>query len=502
LIFLEITVSLSGTFLVMRSSEQQIVQTGGTMKPYQPKNYSFEDAAHLLRRAGFGGTAEEIKKLQSLGPELAVEQLLAFSDNDQTQNNPHDIEKTLKDALEANGGKVGGAQGAAVLTLQGWWLHKMLNTNQPLKEKLALFWHGHFATGLDKVRNAFALQRQNELFRRLGAGKFDVLTLQVAKDPAMLRYLDNDENIKAHPNENFARELMELFTMGVHGGYSEKDVQESARAFTGWTFKGGGNKDVQGYKNIQFMFIPKNHDTGTKTFLGQSSNFDGADIVHIVTHHPSSAKFMTEKIWRYFVSEELPENIHNDLIQVWTESKLDIRELLRSIFTSQEFYAPQNRNNLIKSPLEYVIGSLRALKAKLLLEQELTLVNLLANQAQIPFYPPNVKGWDGGLDWIADTTLLNRIQFMGTISGGKLAMRPRIKKDSEKIPPQPIAGLTFPLGSSTKQTIDLIGKTFLGEQPTGVLRKALETFAKGRNTADVAKGLVYIVLISPHFHLA
>lgn len=473
------------------------------MKPYQPKNYSFEDAAHLLRRAGFGGTSEEIRKVQVLGPSLAVEQLLTFSSDDRTGDNPHDIEKTLEDALEANGGKIGGAQGAAILTLQGWWLFKMLNTNQPLKEKLALFWHGHFATGLDKVRNAFALQRQNELFRRLGTDKFDSLTLQVAKDPAMLRYLDNNDNVKAHPNENFARELMELFTLGVHGGYSEKDVQESARAFTGWAFKGGSNKDVAGYKNPEFVMMPKNHDTGVKTVLGQSGNFDGTDIVRIVTQHPSSAKFMTEKIWRYFVSEDLPEDIHLELVKVWISSKLDIRELLRFIFTSEAFYAPQNRNNLIKSPLEYVIGSLRTLKAKLLLEQELTLVNLLASQAQIPFYPPNVKGWDGGLEWIADTTLLNRIQFMGTISSGKLAMRPRFKKDKEgKMPPQPIAGLTFPLGSSTKETIDLIGKTFIGEVPTGVLRKALETFAKGRNTTDVARGLTYLVLISPHYHLA
>ena len=469
------------------------------MKPYQPKNYSFEDAAHLLRRAGFGGTSEEIRTLQSLGPALAVEKLLAFSNNDQTQDNPHDIEKTFTDVLQSSG-KVNNAHGVSILSLQGWWLHKMLYTNQPLKEKMVLFWHGHFATGLDKVRNVFALRQQNELFRHLGTGKFDALTLEVAKDPAMLRYLDNDENIKAHPNENFARELMELFTLGVHGGYSERDVQESARAFTGWTFR-GSKKDKANF-NPQFSVVAKDHDTGIKTLLGQSGNFDGADVVRIVTHHPSSAQFMTEKIWRYFVSEELPENIHNDLVQIWTDSKLDIRELLRAILTSNAFYAPENRHNLIKSPLEYVIGSLRSVSAKLLLEQELTLVNLLANQAQVPFYPPNVKGWDGGLDWIADTTLLNRIQFMGAISSGKLAMRPRIKKDSEKIPPQPIAGLRFPVGENLKETIDLIGRNFLGEQPTGILRKALETFAKGRNTPEVAKGLAYIVLISPHYHLA
>ncbi len=471
------------------------------MKPYQPQNYSFEDAAHLLRRAGFGGTIAEVKKIQILGPSLAVEKLLGISDNDGTNNNPHNIEETLKAAIEAKGGAIGGVQGAVVPTLQGWWLHKMLNTKQPLKEKMVLFWHGHFATGHDKVRNSFALQQQNELFRRLGFRKFDELTLAVAKDPAMLRYLDNDENVKDHPNENFARELMELFTMGVHGGYSEKDVQESARAFTGWTFK-SNNKNIESYKNPQFVFIPQKHDKGMKNFLGQTGDFDGTDIVRIVTNHPSSAEYITAKIWRYFVSEELPKNIHQDLINTWVSSKLDIKELLRTIFTSQEFYAPENRNNLIKSPLEYVIGSLRSVNAKLVLEQELTLLGMLANQAQVPFYPPNVKGWDGGLDWIADTTLLNRIQFMGVINGGKIAMRPRLKKEGKGEKPQPIAGLTFPLGSSVAQTIDLVGQTFLGETPTGVLRKALETFAKGRNTPEVAKGLSYIVLISPHYHLA
>jgi uncharacterized protein (DUF1800 family) len=472
------------------------------MKPYQPQNYSFEDAAHLLRRAGFGGTFNEIKKIQALGPQLAVESLLSFSNNDQTQNNPHDIEQTLNDALKAKGGAIGGVQGAVVPTLQGWWLHKMLNTNQPLKEKIVLFWHGHFATGQDKVRNSFALQQQNELFRRMGFGKFDALTLAVAKDPAMLRYLDNDENVKDHPNENFARELMELFTMGVHGGYSEKDVQESARAFTGWTFK-SNNKNLELYKNPQFVFMAKNHDTGTKTVLGQTGNFEGADIVRIVTHHPSSAEFMTAKIWHYFVSEDLPKSVHQELIKIWVNSKLDIRELLRTIFSSQEFYAVEQRNNLIKSPLEYVVGSLRAVNAKLLLEQELTLIGMLGAQAQVPFYPPNVKGWDGGLDWIADTTLLNRIQFMGVIASGKIAMRPRLKQDTkgEKTPAQPIAGLQFPHGSSLAETIDLVGQTFLGEKPSGVLRKALETFAKGRNTPEVAKGLSYLVLISPHYHL-
>jgi uncharacterized protein (DUF1800 family) len=476
------------------------------MKSYQPKNFSFEDAAHLLRRVGFGGTPEEVRKLQSLGPELAVEELLSFSEDDGTQDNPHDVVKIFDDAMVIHDGKIGKVAGIAILGLQGWWLHKMLTTTQPLKEKLTLFWHGHFATGLDKVKQPFALKNQNELFRNLGIKKFDALTLAVAKDPAMLNYLDNDQNAKAHPNENFARELMELFTMGVHGGYSEKDVQESARAFTGWTFQGGKNAEKDNgvhYKNPQFVFTPKVHDTGAKTILGKTGNFDGTDIVKIVTHHPSSAEFMTAKIWRFFVSEELPDSTHQELIRTWNESQLDVRELLRVILTSDAFYAPENRNALIKSPIEYVIGSMRSIRAKLLPEQELTLVGTLAPLAQIPFNPPNVKGWDGGMEWIADTTILNRIQLMGTIQGGKIAVRPNIKQNgNDKIPPQPIAGLEFPMDSSSAKTIDLISKTFLGKKPDDTLRKAMEAFAKGRNTPEVAKGLSYLVMISPQYHLA
>ena len=191
------------------------------MKAYSSKEYSFEDAAHLLRRAGFGGMPTEVEELRKLGPKLAVEKLLAFSKDDGTNPNPHNFRPILENAANA-----GQARGQAINTLQGWWLHKMLTTTQPLKEKLTLFWHGHFATGLDKVRNAFMLEEQNELFRLFGLGRFDALVLEVSRNPAMLIYLDNAENVKGHPNENYARELMELFTMGVHGGYTERDVQE------------------------------------------------------------------------------------------------------------------------------------------------------------------------------------------------------------------------------------------------------------------------------------
>ena len=465
------------------------------MKPYNPANYSFEDAAHLYRRMGFGGTPQEIEALRKLGPTAAVENLMRFSDNDGTQNNPHDLEARFKEIVD--GGRPPNQAAAGVVPIaQAWWIYKLVNSSQPFKEKLTLFWHGHFATGLDKVRSAFMLQQQNELLRRAGLGKFQQVVLAVAQDPAMLIYLDNNENTKNHPNENFARELMELFTMGVHGGYTEKDVQESARSFTGWSAT--KQRGLPGSPS-KFVFNQKDHDTGTKNFLGQNGNFAGEDIVRMVSTHPSTAKFMTTKLWRFFVNESISDATSSDLVSVWTRSDGDIREVLRTIFTSAEFYAAENRQNLIKSPLEYVVGSLRASQTKLGQAHDLGLIGVVGTMAQIPFYPPNVKGWDGGLDWIADTTILSRLQFIGALTSEKLPTN--IPKNSNIPKPSPSTS-SWPVGSTLDETLELIGQTYLGAKPTGTLEKALRAFAKNRNSPEVAKGLAYLVMVSPQYHIA
>jgi uncharacterized protein (DUF1800 family) len=468
------------------------------MKPYRPKTYSFEDAAHLMRRAGFGGTPEQIEELRLLGPQLAAEKLLRFTAQDGTQSNPHSIEKTFQAAQQQG---VNNPAARAIPTLQAWWIHKMLQSREPLKEKLTLFWHGHFVSALDKVRNAFMLRDQNELFRSKGLGKFQDLVLEVSRDPAMLRYLDNDQNVKEHPNENYARELMELFTMGAYGGYTEKDVQEAARAFTGWTFSRGR---INANPNPKFIFNAKQHDTGVKTVLGQTGKWGGEDVVRIVTNHPATPKFMTRKLWAFFVNEDAPDAVIEELSRTWVQSDGNIREVLLDMLTSEAFYAPENRAVLIKSPLEYVIGTLRSLDIQLEPGQNLGLISLLNAMAQTPFLPPDVSGWDAGLGWIADTTLLNRLNFVGMIAGtGRLPV-PRNQMGQQnqgQQGPVPIK-LEVPRGANTTETIDLIGRTLLGSTPSGGLRRALEAYAKGRNSPEIAKGLVYLVLASPQYHLA
>ena len=471
------------------------------MKPYNPKEFTFEEAAHLLRRAGFGGSISEVESLRRLGLGLAVEKLLSFSDDDGTQDNPHDLDEQFKIALE-NGRPVSQAVASTIPVAQGWWVYKMRITTQPLKEKLTLFWHGHFVSGLDKVRHGYMLKNQNELFRRSGLGKFEALTLEVAKDPAMLDYLDNNSNTKKKPNENFARELMELQTLGVHGGYTERDIQEAARALTGWTYTLNRKAGTDAVKTPEFMFAQKDHDTGTKTVLGQTGNWTGQDVVRIVCNHPSAPKFMITKLWNFFVAPKISDATLDDLNALWLRTGGSIRELLREIFNSAEFFAPENRYGLIKSPLEFVVGSLRSSQAVLEPTQNMALLGILGRMAQIPLNPPNVKGWDGDMDWIADTTMLNRLQYVATLSSGNLPTV--VRKDngylggagSKKIP-----SLEWIVGKDTAETIDFIGRTHLGAVPTGTLRRALELFAKGRNTPEVARNLAYLVMISPQYHL-
>ena len=452
------------------------------MKPYAPERYFYRDAAHLLRRAGFGGTVAEIETYRKLGPEAAVERLL--SSTDAVASNPMDWR------VRFDGNNAGGP----IRDLIAWWLYRMMHTQNPLLEKLTLFWHGHFATGRDKVNNAFALAAQNEQFRLKGRGLFEELALEVSRDPAMLRYLDNDKNVKGKPNENYARELFELFTMGVHGGYTEKDVQEAARAFTGWTHTHVSEANKHERK---FVFAKDKHDTGNKTVLGQTGDWDGSDVVALACAHPATAKFITGKLWRFFVSETITASQAAALEAKWLETNGNIREVLRLIFTSEDFYAPENRYALIKSPVEYVIGTLKGTQAQLQPGHWLALGDQLGNMTQSLFYPPNVKGWDGGESWIADYTLLNRLGFIGALMAGNL---PYAKSNPDEVPPK--VTLELPAGRNARETIDLIGKTIMGDTPLGELRVALQAVQAEVITPDVANRMTHLALVSPQYHLA
>lgn len=472
------------------------------MKPYRPTTYSFEDAAHLMRRAGFGGTPEEIEKLRGLGPELAVEKLLSFSADDGTEPNPNDVNAAF-DALLKEGVDIGKAVARLTPTVQLWWTHKLLTTTQPLKEKLTLFWHGHFASGSDKVKSGFILKAQNELFRRMGAGDFEPFLLEVSRDPAMLRYLDNDQNTKAHANENFARELMELFTMGV-GNYTEKDIQESARALSGWSIRAGQRGTGKGQspetaRKPEAVFNPRNHDDGVKTFLGQTGNWKLEDIVRMVSTHPATSRFMTLKLWKFFVNEAIPSDVHTELAALWAQSRGNTATVLRAIFNSEEFYAQRNRYALVKSPVEYVVGTLRASRARLAPAHQRGVVSVMSQQYQTLLEPPNVKGWDGGKEWIDDSSILNRLTFVGAVVAGNLpAPRPKGEQNAQ----MPKADLSLPSAANARDLIELLGRTYLGQSPNGALRKTLETYAGANLTPEISRGMAYLVLASPQYHLS
>jgi len=280
-------------------------------------------------------------------------------------------------------------------SLSAWWLYRMINTPDQSLEKTTLFWHGHFATSAEKVTDARLMLAQNNLLRKYARGDFEKLVQEISRDPAMLIYLDSTTNRKTHPNENYARELMELFCLGL-GNYSEKDIQEIARCFTGWEVLRG-----------KFRFNSFQHDEGKKSFLGNSGNYGGEDAVKIVVSQNASARFIVSKLIRFFVFDEPqpPEALVDPLAQELRNHDFHIEHVLRRIFSSQLFFSEHALNQKIRSPVELAVGLIRALE----LQTNLIRVSQsLEEIGQRPFYPPNVKGWDGGRTWINSSTLLGR----------------------------------------------------------------------------------------------
>jgi uncharacterized protein (DUF1800 family) len=402
------------------------------LSPIARSDWTYERAAHLIERAGFGAPPEEIRWLAAMTPEQAVESLVAYERvvNDTVRpfdESPiwdrgmdpfppsrADAVRIARERGEALGEKVlpagtqrrlqpivdkffYGLRANAVETqrLGVWWATRMLTTKRPLEEKLTLFWHGHFATGANKVRDARMMLRQNEMLRAHANGGLRELLLGILKDPAMLVYLDNGENVKTHPNENFGRELLELFTMGV-GHYGERDVREAARAFTGWT------NDV-----LEFKFDAEQHDFGDKTFLGDTRPFDGVDVIDAILKEPATAEFVAAKIYRFFVREEISADVRAELARTFRDSGYQITPLLGRILLSKDFYSTASVATQIKSPVTLVVSTYR----KMGLAELPTIPDfgrLTGGLGQTLFDPPNVAGWAGGRTWITPATLLQR----------------------------------------------------------------------------------------------
>ena len=404
----------------------------GDLTPITAADWSYDRAAHLVERAGFGATPAEIARLAAMTPEAAVAALVelaavdnraapAFEPSPIWDPGMNPFPKSRAEAVRI-ARETGTSMGVAMLPegesrrlqpvvntffyglrsnavetqrLATWWGERMLTTRRPLEEKLTLFWHGHFATGAGKVRDARMMHRQNEMLRANAAGNFRDLLVGILTDPAMLVYLDNGENRKDHPNENFGRELLELFTMGV-GNYTERDIREASRAFTGWT------NDA-----LEFRFDAETHDFGEKTFLGRTGAFDGEDVIDIILETPVTAEFIAGKLYRFLVREELDAATRRELGATFREAGYELRPLLRRMFLSRDFYSPASVATQIKSPVQLVVSTYR----KLGLSRLPTVPDfnrLTAGLGQTLFNPPNVAGWAGGRTWITPALLLER----------------------------------------------------------------------------------------------
>lgn len=393
------------------------------LRPLPGKRWNSATAAHLLNRAGFGGTPAEIESLAALGLERAVEHLVNYESTPDPTENPDWAKPDPERAERLRSARMAGpeerrkiqqeeqrTQRQRLLELKAWWLRRMAQGPRPLQEKLTLFWHGHFATSMEKVRDAYLMWRQNDLFRQMALGCWPDMLIAVAKDPAMLVWLDQAQSRKEHPNENFAREVMELFALG-EGHYTEKDVTEGARALTGWS-----------YNRLEQTFVerPFWHDRGEKTIFAQTGNFNGEDFLRLIVARPQAARFITAKLWKYFAGAEPSEEVASALVAEFRQAKDTFKPVVRTLFLSEEFYLPSIVRNQVKSPVQWLVGSVRMLERGL--PPPLACFALTRNLGQDLFAPPNVKGWDGGLSWITTNTLLARYNEAATLIQGDISM--------------------------------------------------------------------------------
>ena len=389
------------------------------------------EARHLLLRTSFAAPPAEVQLFAALSRAEAVERLLAQARTEPVTRPAADLDAwTPRSQLRAMPEQERRAWLRQTIQqgqeLRGWWFREMLVTPSPFTERMTLFWHNHFVSSLQKVRPTRLIYRQNLLLRSQALGSFRQLLHAVARDPAMIVYLDNASNRKGQPNENFAREVMELFTLG-EGNYSEQDVKEAARAFTGWGIDG---------ESGEFLFRTGLHDDGVKTLLGRTGPFGGAEVLDILLDQPQTAEFLVRKLWREFVSPqpEMPEVAR--IAAEFRRSGYDIRVPVRALLTSNAFYASSNRASLVKSPVELLVGTLRQFDFEI--GDPFPFVVMSRQLGQDLMAPPNVKGWPGGEQWINAGTLLTRKQILErlfrTVEVRAPAMKTAATREGEMAP--------------------------------------------------------------------
>jgi uncharacterized protein (DUF1800 family) len=395
----------------------QRVRLHADLQPIEPTEadpFDSVKAAHLLARAGFGGTPAEVARVMSLGPVDAAYDLLDFPDAPAEEQSKSDVPDlsgiegypktfderrrnlaglTPEERIRINNQMMAGNREALFATAE-WWMKRMASGKYPMQEKLTLFWHGHFTTSARDERSAWLMWQQNETHRRHAAGNFRAYVKAISRDPAMLGYLNNQQNRKGSPNENYARELMELFTLGI-GNYTEQDIKEAARAFTGWHHDGE-----------QFVFRRNQHDTADKTFMRRTGAFGGDEVIDIILEQDASAAYIASRVWNFFVADQIKPEHAASLGALLRENDYELRPLLITIFTSKAFYDRAVIGTQIKSPIQLIVGSARMMGIDL--PRRARISGALEQMGQVPFFPPNVKGWPGGRTWINSGTLFVR----------------------------------------------------------------------------------------------
>lgn len=461
------------------------VDVGGILRPQgrlylatslQPNREMLGErgAAHLLRRAGFGGRPAEIRRYAAMRSDEAVASLLAMPPAgavpppEQAQVDGPLGRRETRDSLTG---------------LQLWWLNRMLNSPAPLQEKMTLYFHGHF-TSRATPRFPRITYNQNALFRRYAAGNLRELTREVSKDAAMLIYLDGANNVASHPNENYARELMELFTLGVDN-YTEHDVRESARAWTGW-------RVVR--RTDAVTFDEARHDDGSKTFLGRTGNFNGDDIVDIIFDQPQCARFFAASLLNWFVYNDPEPELVNAVAGLIREHRYDLSPVLGVILSSNVFYSERSYRALVKSPVEFVVGTYKALGLPAIGE---TAIPALQQMGQRLFFPPSVAGWPGGKNWLTSGTMIERQNFLTRLLGSQTL---DASSWLRQIPVAP------------KSAAELLAQTIVQNDLSPASLNELEGYLGGAGSAALASltaenyderitGAVYLAMATPAYQL-
>lgn len=434
---------------------------------------------HLLWRAGFGPDITSLKAYDETSPKKLWKRLLKESANQpqQIKVSVNIFDGPLKGYSElAQFEKLTKEQRKAIQEqsrqdlkkLNDAWMKEMVNSDAQLRERMSLFWHGHFAC---REVNIYFQEQLLQIIRENAIGNFGTLLKAVSKSPAMLQFLNNQQNKKKKPNENFAREVMELFTMG-RGNYTEKDIKEAARAFTGWGFKPLG----------EFEFRENQHDDDEKTILGKTGNYNGDDVLDILLEQKQTAYYITKKLYRYLVNEKVDEARIKKLADIFFNSKYDIKQLLENIFTADWFYDAENIGVKIKSPVEYIVGIRRILSFQL--QDDSSLLRVQKALGQILFYPPNVAGWPGGKSWIDSSTLMLRLRIPQLLAANEeVDIKPKPDDDTQM-------GMMEDAMSLRKQMKGLVKSGLVATIDWTSVNKVFEKTSKENLLSDMSSSLL------------